>query len=50
MPLTERLSRGGKTGRKVLGEIPATADPQRAARPFAHPRYWDEFILIGDPE
>ncbi len=40
-------------------EVPLTQDPPREAtrpalpageRPFAHPRFWAAFILIGDPE
>lgn len=27
----------------------APADP-KAARPFAHPKYWAAFVLIGDPD
>lgn len=48
--LTDDLSRGSKTGRKVLGEIPVQPDAVKEAKPYAHPKYWAAFILIGDPD
>ena len=31
-----------------LVEVAATADAA-GAKPFAHPKYWAAFVLIGDP-
>jgi CHAT domain-containing protein len=31
---------------------PPAADPRadpKEAKPFAHPKYWADFVLIGDP-
>lgn len=48
--LTEGVSRGSKKGRNILNKIPAADDTPREAKPYAHPRYWAAFILIGDPD
>ena len=44
--LTEGVVRGEKKGRAVVGELPMAKD----GPPFAHPKYWAAFILIGDAE
>jgi CHAT domain-containing protein len=33
----------------VTPPVDATTEPKEA-RPFAHPKYWAAFILIGDPD
>jgi CHAT domain-containing protein len=48
--ITEGVSRGSKKGREVIGETPTSADSPRDAMPYAHPKYWAAFILIGDPD
>ncbi len=55
--LTAKLSKGVARGQRSKGEelhlvVPA-GNPKgpaaRDAKPFAHPRFWAAFILIGDP-
>src|SRR5262249_35344235 len=54
---TERLGAitdGGARGKgqEALKLAPPAADPKadpRQVKPFAHPRYWAAFVLIGDP-
>jgi len=47
--ITEGVSRGGKTGRNVIGDVPMNKDA-KDAKPYSHPKYWAAFILIGDPD
>jgi CHAT domain-containing protein len=52
--LTQGVARGDRGKEKALPLLPAVpespaADP-KARRPYAHPRYWAAFVLIGDPE
>jgi CHAT domain-containing protein len=42
-----RSGRSEKTGVVRVGEIPQPAKP--GDKPFAHPRYWAAFVLVGDP-
>ena len=46
--LTQGVVRGEITGVKIFGENPKTT--VKDGKPFAHPRYWAAFILIGDPD
>ncbi len=50
--LSQGASRGKNEPALALTVPPADARPTTDAdnRPFAHPRYWAAFILIGDPE
>jgi CHAT domain-containing protein len=60
VPASEALARLGEiTNGVVRGERPARQEmrgvskPKDAAgdyKPYAHPRYWSAFILLGDPE
>jgi hypothetical protein len=49
--ITKGVSRG--TEQEALKEIkPPVGDPKanpKEVKPFAHPRYWAAFVLIGDP-
>ncbi len=48
--ITDGVGRG--KDQPALKVAPPAADPKadpREARPFAHPRYWAAFVLIGDP-
>ena len=47
--ITEGVSRGSKTGRNVIGEIPRSKEA-KDAKPYSSPKYWAAFILIGDPD
>ena len=48
--ITEGVSRGPKKGREVVGEVPAAKDATKESKPYAHPRYWAAFILVGEPD
>jgi tetratricopeptide (TPR) repeat protein len=44
------VTRGDRAPEKALKlKAPAAEPGQKGAKPFAHPRYWAAFILIGDP-
>ncbi len=48
--ITDGVGRG--KDQPALKVAPLAADPKadpREAKPFAHPRYWAAFVLIGDP-
>jgi CHAT domain-containing protein len=48
--ITGGVARG--KGQEALKVVSPAADPQadpKQVRPFAHPKYWAAFILIGDP-
>jgi CHAT domain-containing protein len=44
---------GDTRGKDVELKLPSSADPKallpKDSKPFAHPKYWAAFILIGDP-
>ena len=46
--LTQGVVRGEKTGIQIVGPVPKPT--VKDGKPFAHPRYWAAFILIGDPD
>src|SRR5262249_54169541 len=49
--ITDGVARG--KGQGPLKVVPPAADPKagpKQARPFAHPRYWAAFVLIGEPD
>ena len=46
--VTQGVVRGEKTGVQIVGDIPKPT--VKEGKPFAHPRYWAAFILIGDPD
>jgi len=49
--ITEGVVRGQRPARQEMRPVPK---PKKGAakdyRPYAHPRYWAAFILIGDPD
>jgi CHAT domain-containing protein len=51
--ITNGVSRGergkGETFKLSVPKEPKTTTPAKDDKPFAHPRYWAAFILIGDP-
>ena len=48
--LTQGVVRGERPAREEMQAIPKPKDAGEEHRPYAHPRYWAAFILIGDPE
>jgi CHAT domain-containing protein len=49
--ITNGVARG--KGQEALKVAPPAADPKadpKEVKPFAHPRYWAAFVLIGDPD
>jgi CHAT domain-containing protein len=59
LTLTAKLSHGVARGTRGKGEdlkllaVPSAdpkAPPGKDTKPFAHPKYWAAFILIGDPD
>jgi tetratricopeptide (TPR) repeat protein len=48
--VTQGVVRGPKHGREILPEIQVPMGSDKSNRPFAHPRYWAAFVLIGDPD
>jgi tetratricopeptide (TPR) repeat protein len=48
--LTQGVVRGQRPAREEMPAIPKSKDAGKDYKPYAHPRYWAAFILIGDPE
>jgi tetratricopeptide (TPR) repeat protein len=48
--LTQGVVRGERPARQEMQAVPKPKDGAKDYRPYAHPRYWAAFILIGDPE
>jgi tetratricopeptide (TPR) repeat protein len=48
--LTQGVVRGERPARDEMRGVPRPKDAAKDYRPYAHPRYWAAFILIGDPE
>jgi CHAT domain-containing protein len=48
--LTQGVARGERPARQEMRAVPQPKDASKDYRPYAHPRYWAAFILIGDPE
>jgi CHAT domain-containing protein len=48
--LTNGVVRGERPAREVMKTVPIPKDAGKDNKPYAHPRYWAAFILIGDPE
>jgi len=48
--LTSGVVRGERLERPEMKAIPIPSDADPKYKPYAHPRYWAAFILIGDPE
>jgi CHAT domain-containing protein len=48
--ITKGVVRGQRPAREEMRAIPKPKDASGDYRPYAHPRYWAAFILLGDPE
>lgn len=48
--LADGVFRGEKPARPQMKDVPRPKGAASDHRPYAHPRYWAAFILIGDPE
>jgi tetratricopeptide (TPR) repeat protein len=48
--LTQGVVRGERPAREAMHAVPQAKDAALDYRPYAHPRYWAAFILIGDPD
>jgi CHAT domain-containing protein/tetratricopeptide (TPR) repeat protein len=48
--LTNGVVRSDQPAREEMKAIPVPKDAGKDYKPYAHPRYWAAFILIGDPE
>jgi CHAT domain-containing protein/tetratricopeptide (TPR) repeat protein len=48
--ITQSVVRGERPARQEMRPVPRPQDAPPDYRPYAHPRYWAAFILIGDPE
>jgi CHAT domain-containing protein/tetratricopeptide (TPR) repeat protein len=48
--LTDGVVRGKRPVLQEMREVPKPKDAAKDYKPYAHPRYWAAFILIGDPE
>jgi tetratricopeptide (TPR) repeat protein len=50
LQLTAKLNKGVGRGTRSKGEVLNLGPPAgKDSKPFAHPRYWAAFVLIGDP-
>jgi tetratricopeptide (TPR) repeat protein len=50
LALTAKISNGVARGTRAKGvDLKVVATETKDAKPFAHPKYWAAFILIGDP-
>jgi len=48
--LTKGVVRGERPARREMQAVPKPKGAAKDYRPYAHPRYWAAFILIGDPQ
>jgi len=48
--ITKGVVRGERPAREEMRALPKPKDAAKDYKPYAHPRYWAAFILIGDPE
>src|SRR5262249_31078472 len=48
--LTRGVVRGEHLAREEMHSVPVPAAAASDYKPYAHPRYWAAFILIGDPD
>jgi len=48
--ITKGVVRGERPAREEMRAVPKPKDAAKDYKPYAHPRYWAAFILIGDPE
>jgi CHAT domain-containing protein len=48
--ITNGVMRGERPAREEMHGVPRPRDAAGDYKPYAHPRYWAAFILLGDPE
>jgi CHAT domain-containing protein len=48
--LAAELVDGRLRGTEVAARPVVRSQQEAAERPYAHPRYWAAFILLGDPD
>jgi len=48
--LAKGVVRGERPAREEMQAVPKPKDAGKDYKPYAHPRYWAAFILIGDSE
>jgi tetratricopeptide (TPR) repeat protein len=48
--LTQGVVRGERPARQEMHAVPRPKEAGPDYKPYAHPRYWAAFILIGDPD
>jgi hypothetical protein len=48
--ITDGVVRGERPAREEMRAVPRPKDSAGDYKPYAHPRYWSAFILLGDPE
>jgi CHAT domain-containing protein len=48
--LTQGVVRGERPARELMQALPRAPEGGKEYRPYAHPRYWAAFILVGDPQ
>ena len=48
--LTQGVVRGERPAREEMHAVPRPEGAAEDYKPYAHPRYWAAFILIGDPD
>jgi CHAT domain-containing protein len=48
--ITNGVVRGQRPVREEMRAVPKPKDAAGDYKPYAHPRYWAAFILLGDPQ
>jgi tetratricopeptide (TPR) repeat protein len=48
--ITQGVVRGERPAREEMRGVPRPKDAAGDYKPYAHPRYWAAFILLGDPQ
>jgi tetratricopeptide (TPR) repeat protein len=48
--ITKGVVRGERPAREEMRAVPKPKDAAGDYKPYAHPRYWAAFILLGDPD
>jgi hypothetical protein len=48
--ITKGVVRGERPAREEMRAVPKPKDAAGDYKPYAHPRYWAAFILLGDPQ
>ena len=48
--ITNGVVRGERPAREEMHTVPKPKDAAGDYKPYAHPRYWAAFILLGDPD